>query len=371
MRKKGKLPIAKLIIRIISMVVLTLMMVLLFLLGAMWVIAKGPSPAAGRLFALSVRETSAVGFLADIYFTKDELAAFYADDTENAAKTDTSLIQIQVKPNTDNADESNGDHGIADNSTETLTAYEQQPADTAEAPATKPDNGGVEVYDIKGPAYQGKMMVVADPSRIIVGVPDSFGGSAKGLSVYNMIEKYGAVAGINAGGFADEGGSGTGGIPEGIVIVDGEVLWGDNGVAYNVVGLDADNILHVGRMTCREAVAAGVTDAVSFGPSLIINGNPANTNRQLGGGVNPRTAIGQRADGAILLLVINGRQIDSLGATYDDLIDIMLEYGAVNASNLDGGSSSLMIHNGEYITNSAYIFGERVIATSFLVMPEV
>ncbi len=97
----------------------------------------------------------------------------------------------------------------------------------------------------------------------------------------------------------------------------------------------------------------------------------ANASRALGDGVNPRTAIGQRADGAILLLVINGRQIDSLGATYDDLIDIMLEYGAVNASNLDGGSSSLMIHNGEYITNSAYIFGERVIATSFLVMPEV
>lgn len=367
MRKKGKLSITGWLVRLLCVVMVTLMLVILFLLGAMWVIAKGPSPAAGRLFALSVRETSAVGFLADLYFSKEEIASFYADDTEIAAKTDTSLIKIPSK-----ADTTTGDDGIAEaGSAETLAVYEAQPADTVKQAESVSDSDGIEVYDVKGASYRGKMMVIADPSRIIVGVPDSFGGNAKGLSVYHMIEKYGAVAGINAGGFADEGGSGTGGIPDGIVIVDGEVLWGDNGVTYNVVGLDADNILHVGRMTCREAVEAGITDAVSFGPSLIINGNPANANRTLGGGVNPRTAIGQRADGAILLLVINGRQIDSLGATYDDLIDIMLEYGAVNASNLDGGSSSLMIYNGEYITSSAYIFGERVIATSFLVMPEV
>ena len=66
-------------------------------------------------------------------------------------------------------------------------------------------------------------------------------------------------------------------------------------------------------------------------------------------------------------LVINGRSLESLGATLDDLAEIMLAHGAVNASNLDGGSSSIMIMNDEYLTSSAYIFGERVVATAILV----
>ncbi len=341
-------------IRTLIVIGVTVAMLLVFLLGAMWIIARGPSPAAGRLFVLSVRETSAVGFLADIYFSKEEIASFYNNNEKSDEKTDTSLIQIPSDKNPSDTDNTQ---------TQTPPGYETPPVAS---------DSGIEIYDVKGPSYLGKMMVISDPSRVIVGVPDKFGDDSKGLSVNEMIKKYGAVAGINAGGFYDEGGSGTGGIPDGVVIVDGEALWGLNDTnAYNVVGFDADNILHVGRMTCRAALDAGITDAVSFGPSLIINGNPTNSGWKLGGGVNPRTAIGQRSDGAVLLLVINGRQIDSLGATYDDLIDIMLEYGAVNASNLDGGSSSLMIYNGEYITNSAYIFGERVIATSFLVMPEV
>ncbi|MBQ2826673.1 MAG: phosphodiester glycosidase family protein [Clostridia bacterium] len=349
----------KIILRSLCVVLITLIMILLFLLGGMWIIAKGPSPAAGRLFALSVRETSAVGFLANIYFSEEELAAFY-NNVEIDDKTDSSLIQIPDK---------NPGDDVPDDGGELPPGYEG-PQGT---PSPEEDNNGIEVVDVKGGSYLGKMMIVKDPSRLVVGTPDSFGENSKGLSVYRMIEKYGAVAGINAGGFADEGGSGTGGIPDGIVIVDGKVLWdhGNNGTAYNVVGFDKNNILHVGRMTAAQAVSEGITDAVSFGPSLIINGKPANSSRSLGGGLNPRTAIGQRSDGAVLLLVINGRQIDSLGATYDDLIDIMLEFGAVNASNLDGGSSSLMIYNGEYLNNSAYIFGERVIATSFLVMPEV
>lgn len=344
----------KILVRTLLVIFLTIVMLLMFLLGAMWIIARGPSPAAGRLFVLSVRETSAVGFLANIYFSNEEIASFYNDKEESEEKTDTSLIQIP----SDSGESVNGSEQV-----QTPPSYSTPPVES---------DDGIEIYDIKGPSYQGKMMVVSDPSRVIVGVPDKFGDDSKGLSVNEMIKKYGAVAGINAGGFYDEGGNGTGGIPDGVVIVDGEALWGLNDPnTYNLVGFDANNVLHVGRMTCKAALGAGITDAVCFGPSLIINGNPTNSNWKLGGGVNPRTAIGQRSDGAVLLLVINGRQIDSLGATYDDLIDIMLEYGAVNASNLDGGSSSLMIHNGEYITNSAYIFGERVIATSFLVMPEV
>ena len=90
----------------------------------------------------------------------------------------------------------------------------------------------------------------------------------------------------------------------------------------------------------------------------------------LGSGVNPRTAIGQRSDGALLLLVLDGRSINTLGATMDDVVNIMLEYGAVNAGNLDGGSSSVMVYEGEIINNCASVTGPRQIPTAFVVLEE-
>ena len=82
---------------------------------------------------------------------------------------------------------------------------------------------------------------------------------------------------------------------------------------------------------------------------------------------NPRTAIAQRADGSIMLMVIEGRSLSSFGATFDDLIEIFLKYGAVNASNLDGGYSSLMVYNGGDLTTNAYAYGERILPNAILV----
>ena len=113
----------------------------------------------------------------------------------------------------------------------------------------------------------------------------------------------------------------------------------------------------------------GIRDAVSFGPALIVNGEAANYSG-VGGGLNPRTAIGQRADGAVLLLCIEGRRSSSMGATMADLIDIMVQYGAVNAFNLDGGMSSSMYYNGEEIIDNANIRQDRAIPTAWVVLPQ-
>ena len=140
------------------------------------------------------------------------------------------------------------------------------------------------------------------------------------------------------------------------------------------VGLDRDGILHVGSMNGREAVENGIQWAVSFvthdglASSLIINGEIQHQN--LGGGVNPRTALGQRDDGALLLLVLDGRSINTLGATMEDVVNIMLEYGAVNAGNLDGGSSSVMVYDGEIVNHCASVTGPRRIPTGFIVLKE-
>ena len=77
----------------------------------------------------------------------------------------------------------------------------------------------------------------------------------------------------------------------------------------------------------------------------------------MGSGLNPRTAIGQRSDGSILLFVTDGRgKSGHLGASSGDLIAVMQEYGAVNAANLDGGSSSCMYYNGEYLKSSVTFY---------------
>lgn len=333
----GKKRIKKLILQFIgrffTFLGITLVLLIAALYGVMWVLAKGPSPAAGELFVRSVRETSAIGFLANWFYTDEEIAAIISPkEQEEEERLDTGLIDVPQK-----------------------------------TPEGEEDGESLEILDITGATYRGKMLVVKDPSRVFVGVSGAFGEEARGITVQAMTEKYGAVAGTNAGGFQDENGMGSGGVPIGMVISEGEWKWGNQDAVYELIGFDNNNILHVGKMSGREAIETGIRDAVCFGPTLIVNGKPRNEQYPLGGGLNPRTAIGQKADGTVLLLVIDGSQASSLGATYDDLVTIMLEYGAVNAANLDGGSSAHMIYEGELITTCSSLYGPREMPTSILI----
>ena len=67
------------------------------------------------------------------------------------------------------------------------------------------------------------------------------------------------------------------------------------------------------------------------------------------------------------MLVIDGRQVNSLGASMADLVDVMVRYGAVNACNLDGGSSSNMVYEGEILNDGVAVTGSRRIPTTFVV----
>ena len=115
------------------------------------------------------------------------------------------------------------------------------------------------------------------------------------------------------------------------------------------LGFDNNNKLILGYMSKNEALNRGLRDAVEFGPYLIVNGKRSFIRGNGGWGIAPRTAIGQRQDGIVLFLVINGRLASSIGADMVDLTDIMENYGAYNAANLDGGSSSALIINQQII----------------------
>ena len=319
----------------------TVFLLAVALYGLGYVLAKGPSPTARDLFVRSVRETSAIGFLADIYFTEEEIAAIEGTPEQVYEETDTSLIQIAQPEQDTGADP----WGLVDE-----------------------DGDGIILETIKGEGYTGYMMVVLDPSRVILGtVPESYG--VRGYTVEEMCTHFDAVAGINAGGFYDVNGSGNGATPITMVAYEGKVYYPGMGSWNGFVGIDDNHILHVGKMKAKDLEEKNIQYGVGFGPMLIVNGEvvlPENNP----GGLNPRTAIGQRSDGAMLLLVVDGRQAYSIGCTLRELCDIFLEYGAVNAYNLDGGSSTLMWYEDAYVNNCASVVGIRPVPTTFLVLKE-
>jgi Exopolysaccharide biosynthesis protein related to N-acetylglucosamine-1-phosphodiester alpha-N-acetylglucosaminidase len=363
----------KIFLRIIIVLILTAAIAVAGILGAVFILERGPSPEATRLFVLSVKETSAAYFLADLFLSNKEVNTIVAAQGASDEPSETVAPELISLPSKQN-EETSADTAPSSETSgtdETVPAAAVQTEAGAETSGDTEDlqqDSGIEIVDVTGKGYRGKMLIISDPTRVFVGIPpEGFGADKSGMTVYDMCQKYGALGGINGGGFVDPNGTGTGGIPDGLVIHDSKLLWGSESGSYSIVGLDADGLLYVGSMTGKRALELNMKYAVSFGPALIINGVPQNEKYSLGGGVNPRTAIGQRADGAILMLVINGRQVDSIGATFDDLVTVMLDFGAVNAANLDGGSSSMMIYRGEYMITSAYVFGERVVATAFLV----
>ena len=334
--------------RFVLILMETVLLVAMLLYGVMYVLAKGPSPTARDMFVTSVRETSAIGFLANLYFTDEEIAEIEARESYEYVETDTSLININTEPT---GTENDGQGPKAD-----AWGFVDE------------DGDGIILDTVKGEGYSGFMMIVQDPSRVIMGsIPESFG--VRGYTVEEMVQEFDAVAGINAGGFYDPNGQGNGSIPDSLVVVDGEIYYAANGERNGFVGFDSNYIMHVGMPTNSEIKEKNIVTGACFGPVLVANGEPADPST-LGAGVNPRTAIGQRSDGAVLMLVIDGRQVTSMGAKFQDLVDIMLQYGAVNACNLDGGSSSLMWYQGGYVNNCASVVGIRPVPTTFLVLKE-
>lgn len=326
----------------------TLVVLLIGLYILLMYVNKGPSPHLSELFVSSAMESSVGGVMAKLFYTDEEIEEIRQHNiiTVTDEITDTTLISVM---------------SVSDQ-----TIYENTDVIETVINENDPDGDGIEIHDIHGATYQGKMMIVYDPSRVKVGVINQFDLDTPGMLLENLVAKYDAVAGINGGKYDDEIGFGTGGMPEGIVVSNGNLLLGDLDTVYDVYGFTKDNVLVVGSMTASHAMNIGIRDAVSFGPALITNGKSAGYTG-IGSGLNPRTAIGQRTDGAVLLLCIEGRQADSLGASMSDLIEVMLDYGAVNAANLDGGMSSSMYYNGESIVESCTLGYDRRIPTAFIV----
>jgi len=205
--------------------------------------------------------------------------------------------------------------------------------------------------DITGDNQRGYLVVIYDPSKVKIATSAYMG--TKGQMLTTMAKNNNAAVAMNASGFIDPNYNSNGGIPHGLVIKDGKLVSNEQSAGRNggLIGFDKDNKLILNRMTAEEALKSGIRDAVDFGPFLIVNGKPSFIRGNGGWGSAPRSAIAQRKDGIVLFLVMDGRDyahgID--GADMVDLTEILMNYGAYNAANLDGGTSSGLVIDNELV----------------------
>ena len=310
----------------------TIAMVLVALIFTIVLICHGPSESAKELFATTILETGQLKFLANVFLSKDEIQAIVDKNSlqDMQEEIDTNLIKTEVNK----------------------------------------EKKLIEIEKVSGNNFEGTMMIVNDPSKISLATTYPWGEYGKELGV--IVDEANAIAGVNGGIYYSSGNKG--GRPYGVTVSNGEIQDISLGLTgLYLIGFDEDNLLRIinlegmNKDSVKKLVKdEKIRDAISFQEEasdknnhfvkLIINGEKRELNG-MGSGANPRTAIGQRKDGSVLILVTDGRGKNGhLGATASDLIEIMAEYGAMNAANLDGGSSSSLYYNKEYLMTSVTFY---------------
>lgn len=230
---------------------------------------------------------------------------------------------------------------------------------------------GNEVYKIirlEESKFKGYLTVIYDPSDVELAVSAKLGKG--GQSVNTMVKENNGLVGINGGGFEDLDGWGNGSVPYGAIIKNGQLIWDHDGGSGELIGFTKDHKMYLTDKTPEEAIKDGMIDAVEFGPNLIVNGKVAKIHGDGGWGTAPRTVIAQRKDGIVLFLIIEGRLPGySIGATMNDVIEILLRYKAYNAANLDGGASSTMSVNGKLYNkpSAGGEYGGRTVSNAWIV----
>ena len=323
-KKKGSGLVGRIIRRFFLLLFTVIVLAVVALVLVMNLVFNGPSPAARDVLTMSLIEASA---------TKWVPALFIGDET---------VAQIRASVNAELTDE------LTNTSKVVIKKHNAITSDSNEW-ANFPD--GIRIERYAGDTYNAHIMIIRDPSQVYMATStEKFSTSIPGKRINQAIQDEGAIAAINAGAFFDDGttSSTVGSYPLGLVMSKGNCVWesGKQPGLEGFAGFTEDDILVVSKNNLSKSQAAElkIRDGCCFGPALIINGEVNMEAYNNNSGFNPRTAIGQREDGAVIFVCIDGRQAGSLGGTYADIIDIMVEYKAVNACNMDGGSSSVMMY---------------------------
>lgn len=321
----------KIILKALSFLGVFILMVLFTLYASLLLICYGPSKSARNIFTTTFLETGAFKFVVHLVLPSKTINEIVNSNSlkDLNKDVDSDLIDIASK-----------------------------------------DENDIKIEEVNGSNFHGTMMIISNPAKVKVATTYPF--SEYGKTLDEIVKENDAIGGVNGGIYVST--LNKGGYPMGVVVSKGQIVWNSpNGVGYYLIGFDNNNILKILSLSGlnKEGVEKlvkdeGIRDAVTFQEEasdannhfvkLIINGEKRESNG-LGSGANPRTAIGQKADGTVLLLVTDGRGASGhLGATASDLIEVMEKYGAVNAANLDGGSSSTMYYQDKYLMTSVTLY---------------
>lgn len=363
--KKSKNKALHVILRVLAFVftfILAVVLLLYFALGMMCANrAKGEDRANGKISEVpyitvpTFLETGQLKFVPSLYLSAAEIQNIVDSNKmkDMDAKVNEGLITIDPS----------GERGVLD-----IDTSEKKKEDTT---AGVDLSSPIEIHEVSGATYYGTMMIVKDPSRVCLAT--IYPWREIGVTLDKLVNDSGAVAGINGGLYRSYNNSG--GEPYGVIVSEGKILynkpWQFPGLVLigftendilQIIDIDGFTAAEVESLVKEKKIRDAVTfqdessDANNHFVQLIINGETRELNG-MGSGLNPRTVIGQRADGAVLMFVTDGRgKSGHLGASASDLIEVMREYGAVNAANLDGGSSSCMYYDGEYLMTSVTFY---------------
>ena len=227
---------------------------------------------------------------------------------------------------------------------------------------------GLVVSEIVGPSYKGQIMLIDDPSRVYIGMTQYPG--VTGMRILDMMEHYGAVAGVNASGFQDPNENGNGGEVVGMSVSQGK-YWGSYAWYYGSILITQEDKLVVGNIVNWEKYG-NIRDGMQFSPVLIADGEKQ-VNGSSGYGIQPRTAVGQTEDGIIAFLVVDGRNVaHSIGCSVDDMAEHLLDYGVINASSCDGGATTALAYKGKVLNKNCSLHPSlgRILPNAFLVHPK-
>lgn len=301
--------------RVLLCVGTTLLYVVCSLLILLNICANGPSKSLRNKLVLSAKQASATKWVPHIFLSDETV-----DEIVNGSYVDNTYT-VDINANSSSTETDSWDNAI----------------------------DGMKYITLNKSGFKAYILLVKDPSRVYVGsASDDFVNAPRALNVFDMAKKENAIAMINGGEYLDTGGFGNGLTPIGMIYSKGRFLWNDNS-RRTFIGIDNNNKLIVREsMTKAEADRLGIRDAVSFQTGNVLidsDGSVVNYHYKPGNtGAAQRSAIGQTADGTFIFIATDGRTASSIGATYDNIIDIFASYGAVNAAMLDGGSSVVMYY---------------------------
>ena len=263
-------------------------------------------------------------YLAHIFYSKEEIEKVLNKNkvVEQNEVTDLNLITIGKK----------------------IKAYNKY-----EKELLKYSNQKYKLFKVKGHGYRGYLVAIYKPEKVSIAYSSKLGKEGEYITKIAKDNKAEVV--INASGYYDPNWNSNGAIPHGLLVKKGKIIseYKESGMGGGLIGITYNHKLFLGDISKTEFSKYNIKEAVSFGPYLIINGKKNKILGDGGLGVAPRTAIGQRSDGIYLFLVIDGRIITSIGADLKEVQKIMFNYGAYNATNLDGGSSSELLIKGKII----------------------